>query len=208
MIYEYSERTMVQFKNGKRASYSVKRYGSLLKKIVDQSVSLDRKIWNYCEIDGDIAKIFYYDQKKEKEVIFLIDAQDINKTNEYYWTLNGNGYAFTRTNGKTIFLHNLILDFNTTGETTDHINRIRTDNRKSNLRRTSFSANSFNRNIQSNNTSNVIGVDEHNGKWRARIQFKDIKRSKNFETKEEAVHQRKLWDEELAVKFNDYDESE
>lgn len=27
-------------------------------------------------------------------------------------------------------------------------------------------------------------------------------------SEEEAVHQRKLWDEELAVKFNDYDESQ
>lgn len=208
MIYKYDTRIMVQFTNGTRASYSVKRYGTLLDRIVSQSVELDKKIWNYYEIDGKTTKLFYYDQSRQTEVDFLIDTEDLEKVSDYYWTLNVNGYVFTRTGGKTIFLHNLILDFDESKDTTDHINKIRTDNRKSNLRRVSFNVNSFNKSMQSNNTSDIIGVDRHRNKWRARIQFKDIKYSKAFDTKKEATTQRKLWEKELAVKFNDYDESQ
>lgn len=208
MIYKYDTRTMVQFTDGTRASYSTKRYGTLLDKIVSKSVELDKKIWNYYEIDGRITKIFYYDQKQKAEITFLIDTEDFEKVSDYYWTLNVNGYAFTRTGGKTIFLHNLILDFDESKDTTDHINKVRTDNRKSNLRRVSFNVNSFNKTMQSNNTSDTTGVDQHNDKWRARIQFKDIKHSRIFETKKEAIAQRRSWEKELAVKFNDYGESQ
>lgn len=208
MIYKRREGTTVVFKNKRRASYATKRYGTLLDKIVAQSIDLDKKIWNYYEIESDIVKLFYYDQANSNEVFFIIDKEDLCKVSKYYWTLNCNGYAHTRTGGKTIFLHNLILDFDSSKNTTDHINRVRTDNRKSNLRRVSFSSNGYNKSIQSNNTSTVTGVDQSKGRWRARIQYKNISYSKNFDTKEEAIKQRKEWEEELAVKFNDYGEGQ
>ena len=43
MIYRYSTRNIVKFKNGKRASYSAKRYGTLLEKVTELSHSLDKK---------------------------------------------------------------------------------------------------------------------------------------------------------------------
>lgn len=208
MIYKGRERIIVVFNNKRKASYAINRYGTLLDKIVAQSIDLDKKIWNYYEIENDIIKLFYYDQANSNEVSFIIDKEDLCKVNEYYWTLNCNGYVHTRTGGKTIFLHNLILDFDSSKDTTDHINRVRTDNRKSNLRRVSFSLNGYSKSIQSNNTSTVTGVDQSKGKWRARIQYKNISYSKNFDTKEEAIKQRKEWEKELAVKFNDYGEGQ
>ena len=199
---------MVEFKNKKRASYSVKRYGTLLDKVVNLSHSLDQKVWNYYEEDGEMTKLFYYNQATDEEMIFLVDTEDFEKVRGNYWTLNTNGYAFTRKNDKRIFLHNLILDFDNSKETTDHKNKNRLDNRKVNLHRVSYNYNSYNKSMQSNNTSSVVGVDYNRNKWRARIQYKDINKTKSFKTFEEAKDCRHKWEQELAVKFNDYHESE
>lgn len=208
MIYKGREGITVVFKNKRRASYATNRYGTLLDKIVAQSIELDKKVWNYYEKENNMIKLFYYDQVNQSETFFIVDEEDLHKVSEYYWTLNCNGYAHTRTGGQTIFLHNLVLDFDSSKDTTDHINRIKTDNRKSNLRRVSYSLNGYNKSMQSNNTSAIVEVDESKGKWRARIQYKGISYSKNFNTKVEAIKQRKEWEEELAVKFNDYGESQ
>lgn len=208
MIYEYDTRTMVEFSNGKRASYSKNRYGTLLNKVVDLSVSIDEKVWNYFEHEKEITKLYYYDQSAQKEVVFIIDREDFHKVKNKYWTLNTNGYPFSRQGGKRTFLHNLILDFDKSSDVTDHKNRNKLDNRKSNLHRTSYNYNSYNSNKQSNNTSGVIGVDKHRGRWRARIQYKEISKVKMFDKFEEAKQCRLDWENELAVKFNDYHESE
>lgn len=51
----------------------------------------------------------------------------------------------------------------------DHINRIKTDNRISNLRDVTQAENGRNKSTHKNNTSGVTGVDYHKGQWRARI---------------------------------------
>ena len=65
----------------------------------------------------------------------------------------------------------------------DHINRIKTDNNINNLRWVTHSQNNTNRNMNSNNTSGVIGVCKHttrgiNG-WAAEIK-KDGKRYRKY----------------------------
>lgn len=208
MIYRYDTRNIVEFKNNKRASYSARRYGTLLEKVTKLSHSLDKKIWNYYEIEGEVTKLFYYNQATSQEVIILIDTEDFEKVSDRYWTLNSNGYAFSRQGNKRIFLHNLILGFDESKDVTDHKDRNKLNNRKKNLHRVSYNFNSYNRNMQANNTSSVTGVDNHRGRWRARIQYKDFNRTKTFDTFEEAVKCRREWEKELAVKFNDYHESE
>lgn len=56
----------------------------------------------------------------------------------------------------------------------DHINRDRTDNRISNLREATGSQNGINRNINTNNTSGILGVcwDKGESKWMAKIQVR------------------------------------
>jgi hypothetical protein len=44
MIYKYPNRYIVQFSDGSRASYSIKRYGELIEKISRLSEKLDKKI--------------------------------------------------------------------------------------------------------------------------------------------------------------------
>jgi len=52
----------------------------------------------------------------------------------------------------------------------DHINGVKTDNRIANLRMVSIAENGQNRRAaQRNNSSGLLGVSKHKGRWRARI---------------------------------------
>lgn len=73
MIYEYETYFVVQFSNKTRARYSKNKYGSLINKIVNLSESLDKKIYNYYEVIDSVVKIYYWNQKENKEIYFLID---------------------------------------------------------------------------------------------------------------------------------------
>lgn len=86
----------------------------------------------------------------------------------------------------------------------DHKNGIRNDNRFNNLREASHDVNLNNKTIYKNNTSGVIGVSLHkSGKWRAVIgnpkQWKSKGTLKYFETFEEAVAQRKAWEDQYGM---------
>lgn len=72
---------------------------------------------------------------------------------------------------------------------TDHINRNGLDNRRVNLRETTYALNNRNRGIQSNNTSGYVGVYYHKAakKWLAQV-YRQRKRIHigQYETPEEA----------------------
>ena len=89
---------------------------------------------------------------------------------------NSEGYLQIRIYGKPYRAHRLAWLY-THGEfptgQLDHINRVRTDNRISNLRAATNAENTQNRSKRSDNTSGVIGVSWHKriGKWLAHIKL-------------------------------------
>ena len=89
-------------------------------------------------------------------------------------SINSDGYLMIMINGKAYPAHRLawLIVYGTMPDGfIDHINRVRTDNRISNLRLVTHSENMQNRKIQKNNKSGYRGVswDAKYGKWRARI---------------------------------------
>lgn len=71
----------------------------------------------------------------------------------------------------------------------DHINRIKSDNRITNLREATKAQNGWNRGKNSNNTSGYPGVSWHKtvGKWSARIRIDSARKHLGyFDTPEEA----------------------
>lgn len=197
MIYKYPTRYIVVYKNGSRASYSLKRYGPLLDKITLLSEQLDRKIWNYFETDEQIIYIHYWEQKTQSIKKIMIDniEENYNLIYNYYWQLNHNGYPQTRTNGEKIFLYHLILN---SDKLIDHKDRNPLNNLKDNLRVCAcYSDNNINQSLSSRNTSGYTGVSFIDNKWRARIQWKGVERSKFFNSKEEAILCRQQWEKEL-----------
>ncbi len=106
------------------------------------------------------------------------------------WTRNNSGYAYANRNNIPVALHRLI-----TGEhvylDVDHINSIKLDNRKCNLRLITRSYNIARRKCDpSKNISGYKGVALHrkNGRWRAEITINGKCKSLGYYlTKEEAA---------------------
>lgn len=113
------------------------------------------------------------------------------------------GYYFVnlyKDKKKTLyFLHRLVArtfiqNDNQGFKLIDHINRVRTDNRVSNLRWVDNRLNGINRNINKNNTSGKTGVHFNNkdGKWRATIKsFQKTIYGGYFDNLEDAIAKRK-----------------
>lgn len=127
----------------------------------------------------------------DKKVIFDTDMLPILE--KYYWKLNSHGYvcSFTDPKNKGIRMHQLIIGEHN-GDVIDHINRNRLDNRKENLRVTTYEVNAYNRTMRKDNKYNCKGIRKENNKYRVQI----VKNGKNihlgyFDTLEDAIKARK-----------------
>lgn len=84
----------------------------------------------------------------------------------------------------------------------DHLNGIKKDNRKENLREVSHAENGRNwSKLSRRNTSGHNGVNWnfHYGKWRATVQIDGKQIHKHFSTKEEAIICRAEWEKEFNI---------
>ena len=107
--------------------------------------------------------------------ITVVSPEDYSRLNKYRWhKRKDDGYA-SRTvyedgKFKTIRLHQEIINI-PVGFVTDHINRDRLDNRRSNLRKATRSQNMANSKIPLTNTSGYKGVyyRKEQDRWRASI---------------------------------------
>ena len=116
--------------------------------------------------------------KKYPQLSSIVDKSDFEFLNQWKWHLNQDGYAVRKVivlvEGKVkygnIFMHR-VINKTPEGSITDHINRNRLDNRKSNLRVASYSVNRLNSKMHTNNTSGVKGIswDKSKNKWLARV---------------------------------------
>lgn len=145
--------------------------------------------YNKYDLSGEHG-IGYTNKGKE----FYFDLEDYDKIKDYTWNMDGYGYAITTTELKkdknVIKMHRLLTDFKY-GQV-DHVNRVRHDNRKENLRFSTQNENARNGTISIKNKSGFIGVYEVKNKikntWMAYIMVnkKNIYLGR-FKTKEEAI---------------------
>lgn len=123
-----------------------------------------------------------------------VDDDDFEYLNQWKWYCDRKGYA-CRAGGieikrNTIRMHREIIK-TPKGMLTDHIDRDRLNNCKSNLRICLFSGNSANTGLTKNNTTGYKGIAFMGGKvnkWKARIKFNcKLYHIGCFKTKEEAA---------------------
>lgn len=89
---------------------------------------------NAIRIIGDVAYIDIYNRKGTIKEVVQIDKEDVKIIQQYKWHLNNYGYAMTTPKkGKMILMHRLITNC-PNNLVVDHINHIKTDNRKNNLK--------------------------------------------------------------------------
>ena len=107
---------------------------------------------------------------------FYFDLEDYDKVKNYCWYKHHSGYIVTCITDNDseirlyIQMHRLIMNCPDNMDI-DHIFHNTYDNRKEFLRIVTYSQNSINQGIQSNNTSGITGVGwyQRSEKWRVRI---------------------------------------
>ena len=119
-------------------------------------------------INGDVARGVLRDGTP-----FIIDAEDVEVVKERTWHKDYKGYIVCRYKNNTRFkMHNYIMGLPYNRNIYfDHINRDKTDNRKSNLRYVNLQQNAMNQSRKSNTISGLKGVTYVKSKdtYRARI---------------------------------------
>lgn len=147
-----------------------------------------------------------YTTKNEE---FYFDLEDYDLIKDYCWYKDAHGYISSKYDGKRILMHRLLMGTNDANIIIDHVNHIRIDNQKTNLRIVNKSQNAMNHRILRNNTSGVTGVSQRksNKKWRARITVnnKQIYLGQ-FNSFEDAVSARKKAEDKYFGEYS-YDNS-
>lgn len=101
---------------------------------------------------------------------FVVDKDDFDRVSVFNWYQDKKGYFYTRNNYKQIKLHRFILKLNPEDKMVDHIDRDKSNNKKSNLRLATNSQNLANVTHNKNNTSGFRGVlfIKDKNKWQAK----------------------------------------
>lgn len=142
----------------------------------------------------DYVEIEFKDKYGNIKGFGKIDEEHISLILNRYVNLMNNGYVSVYIDKKNVGLHRIIMDAKK-GEIADHINGIRHDNRKCNLRILTNSENGVNRSKHKNNHSGHRGVIWYDKcptpKWVAAITVNwKRKHLGYFENFEEAVQAR------------------
>lgn len=192
--------TMAQDTYRYKRGMCAKHYRAWLK-VNGKGIQRERMLPRPAIIEGDIAKIPLGVNAKDGYAI--VDKEYAYLADRHKFCLTDNGYAKTDIEGVGVRIHHLIMGKPPKPLVTDHINRDRLDNRKSNLRFVTFQRNIQNAKGQPNK-SGFKGVAYVNatGKWRAYIKpFGKQLSIGTFTTKEEAA---KAYDKEARKYWGDY----
>lgn len=162
------------------------------------------KKYNTYDLSGEYG--IGYTSKGEE---FYFDLEDYDKIKGYCWFI-ARGYVRSHNSKKNkdapkmIHMHRLVMSA-PNGIFVDHIHsERRNDNRKSNLRFVDISENGMNKKISDYNKSGVIGVSycKERDKWVSSITYRNKQYKKRFKNFEDAVAQRKKWEEEFFGEYS------
>ena len=134
-----------------------------------------------------------------KGSLFFISTCDISLIENHTWYVANSGYVERKDwcNGanKTVRMHRQIMQLQRGVGNVDHVNKLKYDNRRENLRLATKAENSINRLPPSNNTSGFTGViwDKSRNKWSAVITVnRKLIHIGRFAVKEMAINARTL----------------
>lgn len=123
---------------------------------------------------NNYAEIILYDIDYNEKARAIIDLDDVEKCSLYKWVIRTDGYVSTKFNGKGIKLHRFIAN-TPKGMHTDHINRNKLDNRKSNLKICSQKENNKNKNTYKNNNTGKRGVELKENRYVVYLTYNGVK---------------------------------
>ena len=113
----------------------------------------------------------YYEGFDCNENVFLIDISDYEKVSKHTWHINDNGYFSTIISNRKVYLHRFILDcFYNDGVIVDHINGVRSDCRRVNLRKADRFINAWN--AETNNKYGAKNIYKRGNKYDVRATYR------------------------------------
>lgn len=148
--------------------------------------------------ENDYYKVLCYNDK-----CFYISKCDYDIAKKYIWHIDKGGYVISKDeNGIVIKYHRLIMGIHneTSSIEVDHINRLKNDNRRENLRLVNRSLNCFNQKISKYNKSGTVGVhySKSSKQWIASITCnKKRYYLGTFKNKQDAIKKRKSYEIKL-----------
>lgn len=129
----------------------------------------------------------------------IVDDEDYDWLSQYKWFYD-TGYAVTKKHidGRRKTKMHRLINQTPNGLDTDHINRNRLDNRRSNLRTVTHQQNLYNNRLRPNNKSGHPGICLHkpNNKWQVKLGNLYIGL---FESLDEAVSVRQNLEEQMGL---------
>lgn len=150
-----------------------------VEEVLKQKELLIEKInneWNSKEITRNEEGLAIISVKAKDGILYtIVDDDDWHTVNRYKWQIC-HGYVTGLIDRKRIRLHNFLLQFvptNNPGKVVDHISRNKLDNRKSQLRITTFKQNSQNRTSNNKYMGTKLGSS-----WGVVIQMTNFKLQK------------------------------
>lgn len=165
----------------------------------------------FCQKNGIVFELKddYVLGKTKNNKEFFIDIDDYEKVKNMKIFITEDGYVAVSNEGRKILLHRLLTNVED-GMVVDHINRIRHDNRKKNLRICTQAENMRNTSLGVNNRSGVKGVRMvDNNKWIAEITFKRKRYFLGgFNKIEDAIKKRRIAEIEFFGEFASFSAEE
>ena len=127
---------------------------------------------------------------------FWIDTEDLEKIRPYYFSLHGDdGYFSSVIKGKRVYLHRFIMNA-PKDMVVDHVNHLREDNRKCNLRVCTKNQNNMNLSCKG------YYFNKKYNKWQAYITLNGKRKSLGtFEKEVDAKEARKIAEKEYFKEF-------
>ena len=152
-------------------------------------------------IGDTYSQLIITDQNGNIKKIVLIDTEDVEKLKKFSFRVHNNNYIETCVNGKSKYLHQIVMGEVDKGYEIDHINRNKLDNRKNNLRVCKHIDNTHNR-VKSNTflQQGITKLSRLKTKpYQVRIANKHIG---YYSTLEEAIRVRQQKEKELYKEFS------
>lgn len=164
---------------------------------VRSETSRDRmKKYNKFDLSGDFG--IGYTTKGEE---FYFDKEDFEKIKDICWNIDAYGYVAA--GGRKSKMHRLVMGVTNSKQSVDHINHLRNDNRKCNLRICTHSENM--KNIKpERNKYGVVGISwsKRDEKWIVQISCDNVPHYiGSFEKFDDAVEARRIAEDEY---FGEY----
>lgn len=141
--------------------------------------------------DSGVCEIDVYDIDGYKKNTAIFSIEDLDAIKEHKWYEDNVGYLSTTIDGKKVRLHKFLFP----NQITDHYDNNKLNNLRENLKPITQDENVAKIYKKMDNKTGVTGLYETpSSTWCAAIEVKGKRKTKNFNSKEEAILMRYIWE--------------